>query len=73
MKPDIHDHLFFGEGVVDFRDVFDPLKAIGYRGLASVELSRHSHDAVNVARRSLDFLTSRGVHPPRECGRLPRG
>ena len=63
MKPEIHDHLFFGKGEVHFTDVFAALKAIDYRGMASVELSRHSHDAVNVARKSLEFFTSHGIHP----------
>jgi len=57
MKPGVHDHLKFGEGVVDFADVFAALTAIGFDGLASVELSRHSHDAVATARASLEFLT----------------
>lgn len=56
MKPGVHDHLMFGEGAVDFADVFTALHQIGYQGMASVELSRHSHDAVNAARRSLAFL-----------------
>jgi len=57
MKPGVHDHLKFGEGVVDFADVFAALTEIGFDGLASVELSRHSHDAVATARASLEFLT----------------
>lgn len=56
MKPGVHDHLMFGEGEVDFNDVFTALKAINYQGMASVELSRHSYDAVNVARKSMEFL-----------------
>ncbi len=56
MLPNIHDHLQFGQGSVNFNDVFRSLKEIGFTGLASVELSRHSHDAVNTARSSLAFL-----------------
>ena len=56
MKPGVHDHLMFGEGVVDFDDVFTALKAIDFKGMASVELSRHSYDAVNAAAKSMDFL-----------------
>ena len=56
MRPGVHDHLLFGEGVVDFADVFAALREIDYQGMASVELSRHSHDAVNTARRSIEFL-----------------
>lgn len=56
MRPGVHDHLRFGEGVVEFADVFAALKEIGFDGLASVELSRHSHDAVATAEKSLAFL-----------------
>jgi L-ribulose-5-phosphate 3-epimerase len=56
MKPGVHDHLMFGEGVVDFDDVFTALKAIDFKGIASVELSRHSYDAVNAAAKSMEFL-----------------
>lgn len=56
MKPGVHDHLMFGEGTVDFADVFAALREVGYRGVASVELSRHSFDAVNMARKSKEFL-----------------
>ncbi len=56
MRPGVHDHLKFGEGVVDFADVFAALEEIGFAGMASVELSRHSHDAVATARDSLEFL-----------------
>ena len=56
MKKGVHDHLMFGEGEVDFSDVFNALKAIEYQGMASVELSRHSYDAVNVATKSMQFL-----------------
>lgn len=56
MKPGVHDHLKFGEGVVDFTDVFAALKEIGFTGMASVELSRHSHDAVRTATESLAYL-----------------
>ena len=56
MRVGKHDHLPFGEGEIDFPPVFDALKRVGYTGGLHVELSRHSHDAVETARRSLDFL-----------------
>jgi len=46
----------FGEGEIDFAEVLGALEEIGYPGGVHVELSRHSHDAVEVARRSLAFL-----------------
>jgi len=56
MKPSVHDHIFFGEGEVDFEDVFAGLKEVEYTEGVYVELSRHSHDAVNTARRAKAFL-----------------
>ncbi|CAN5518398.1 sugar phosphate isomerase/epimerase [soil metagenome] len=56
MKRGIHDHLAFGGGDVDFNDLFAGMKAAKFSGIASVELSRHSYDAVNVATQSQAFL-----------------
>ena len=57
MKRGVHDHLMFGDGTVDFADTFAALHAIDYAGIVSVELSRHSHNAVETARQSREFLT----------------
>lgn len=56
MKCDVHDHLMFGEGEVDFEAVFAALRQVNYPGPLHVELSRHSHDAVAAARQSKAFL-----------------
>jgi sugar phosphate isomerase/epimerase len=56
MRTGVHDHLPFGEGEIDFGPVFAALAEAGYAGGLHVELSRHSHDAVETARRSLAFL-----------------
>lgn len=58
MKAGVHDHILFGEGEVDFADVFKGLRDVGYTDGVYVELSRHSHDAVNTARRAKAFLDS---------------
>lgn len=52
-----HEHLMFGEGEIDFKDVFDALKEIGYSRGVYVELSRHSHNAVETSRKAYEFLT----------------
>jgi sugar phosphate isomerase/epimerase len=57
MRRGIHDHLMFGDGEIDFGPVMDTLQAIAYAGGVHVELSRHSHDAVETARRALAFLS----------------
>jgi sugar phosphate isomerase/epimerase len=56
MRRGVHDHLMFDEGEIDFAEVLGTLAEIGYEGGVHVELSRHSHDAVETARRSLLFL-----------------
>ena len=56
MRRGRHDHLMFGEGEIDFASVLGTLADTGYAGGVFVELSRHSHDAVSTAGRSLEFL-----------------
>lgn len=58
MRRGVHEHLMFGDGDMDFAPIFATLNEIDYVGPVHVELSRHSHDAVNVARRSFEFLSS---------------
>jgi L-ribulose-5-phosphate 3-epimerase len=59
MRRGVHEHLPFGEGEIDFVPLLKALKASGYQGGLHVELSRHSHDGVRMARESLEFLQSR--------------
>jgi sugar phosphate isomerase/epimerase len=56
MRKGVHEHLMFGEGEIDVAEVLDVLDEIGYAGSVHVELSRHSHDAVETARKALEFL-----------------
>ncbi|TLQ42753.1 sugar phosphate isomerase/epimerase family protein [Streptomyces marianii] len=59
MRRGVHEHLPFGDGEIDFPPVLDALAATGYRGLAVVELPRHSHAGPELARRSIEFLRPR--------------
>lgn len=56
MKKSRHEHLFFGEGEMDFKEIFSTLGEIGYEGQVNIELSRHSPDAVETAKRALTFV-----------------
>jgi sugar phosphate isomerase/epimerase len=56
MRRGAHEHLMFGEGDIDFGLVLRTLEEIGYAGGVYVELSRHSHNAVETARQALAFL-----------------
>jgi sugar phosphate isomerase/epimerase len=60
MRRGVHDHLMFGAGEIDFGPVLRTLRQIDYAGGVHVELSRHSHDAVETARRALAFLRAAG-------------
>lgn len=53
-----HEHLMFGEGELDFPAILRVLQDNKYTGLINVELSRDSHRAPDVARRSIEFLQS---------------
>ena len=57
MKKGHHKHLQFGDGDIDFYEIFEALKEIDYVGLINVELSRHSRNAVNAAGQAYDFLS----------------
>jgi len=52
-----HEHLMFGEGEMDFDPILDALAALPGEVPATVELSRHSHDAVETARRAFTCLS----------------
>ncbi|MEZ6096318.1 MAG: sugar phosphate isomerase/epimerase family protein [Pirellulaceae bacterium] len=56
MRSHVHEHLMFGDGEIYFPPIFDALKQMQYAGPVCVELSRHSHDAVNAVRKSFSFL-----------------
>jgi sugar phosphate isomerase/epimerase len=58
MRRGVHEHLLFGEGEINFQPVFQTLKESGYAGGIHVELSRHSHVAVETARKAIAFLKS---------------
>ncbi len=53
-RRDVHDHLQLGAGEIDFVPLAAALHEMGFQGVASVELSRHAHDAVNAARTALE-------------------
>jgi L-ribulose-5-phosphate 3-epimerase len=56
MKRGVHEHLMFGEGEIDFKEVFAALKEIEYKGGVYVELSRHSYMAVETANKAIAML-----------------
>ncbi len=63
MVVGVHEHLMFGEGTMVFPPILQSLQAIGYGGGVHVELSRHSHMAVEAVRTSAAFLRSMMAGP----------
>lgn len=60
MRRGQHEHLFFGEGQMDFSKILSDLSASQYTGPIHVELSRHSANAVETARKAMRFLKEHG-------------
>ncbi len=56
MRRGVHEHLDFGEGEIDFSPVLESFLEVGYWGLVSVELSRHSHATHIAVPRAMEFL-----------------
>lgn len=54
----VHEHLQIGDGSLDWPDIMRALADIGFTGVASVELSRHSHAAPEAARVAMERLRS---------------
>jgi sugar phosphate isomerase/epimerase len=63
MRRGVHNHLMFGDGEIDFGEVLGCFREIGYPGGVHVELSRHSHNAVETARQAQHFLRSKSNEP----------
>lgn len=61
--PGVHEHLPFGRGVLDLGATLGALAAIGYDGLAAVELSRESHRGPTAAAEALAQIRDALVHP----------
>ncbi len=57
MRVGVHEHLMFGEGDMEFGPILQALAEIGYSGGLHVELSRHSHEGPDAARRAFEFLS----------------
>ena len=58
MRRGVHEHLMFGEGEIDFPPVLQALADVGYTGGVYVELSRHSHEGPEAAKKAFEVLSS---------------
>ena len=55
-RSGVHEHLQIGDGELDWTDILRALDEVAFAGIASVELSRHSHAAPEAARVALAAL-----------------
>jgi sugar phosphate isomerase/epimerase len=53
MMPGVHEHLELGHGRLDLAAALSTLRDLDYRGVAAIELPRHSHDAPGAAARGI--------------------
>ena len=74
-KNGVHEHLQIGEGSLDWPDIMRALREIDFTGIASVELSRHSHAAPEAARIAFERLSAAmlGSDPEGVLGSDPEG
>ncbi len=52
----VHEHLQIGDGSLDWPDIMRALREVDFTGIASLELSRHSHAAPEAARVAMERL-----------------
>lgn len=67
-RAGVHEHLALGAGELDLADALSALVAIGYSGMAAVELSRDSHRAPEAARAALAAIRAALGPRPATCG-----
>jgi len=67
-RAGVHEHLQLGQGELDLSDALTALQAVGYSGMAAVELSRDSHRAPEAARTALERLRAALPCASRTCG-----
>ena len=61
MRRGVHEHLPFGEGEVEVAAAVGALRDVGFEGLVSVELPRHSHTAHTLVGASVRALRDAGA------------
>jgi sugar phosphate isomerase/epimerase len=52
----VHNHLIPGMGSINFEQVFDTIKNIGYKGFVTVELYPYQDNPIEVAKQSYNYL-----------------
>ena len=55
-KERIHKHLIPGEGIIDFRKLFDAIDDINYKGFVTIELYPYQDKPQEAAKKALDYV-----------------
>ncbi|HKR74987.1 MAG TPA: sugar phosphate isomerase/epimerase [Candidatus Nitrosocosmicus sp.] len=58
IKDRVHYHLIPGLGAIDFQNVFQAIKEIGYDGYITVELYPYKDNPIEAAKKSFEYLQS---------------
>jgi L-ribulose-5-phosphate 3-epimerase len=58
IRNGVHEHLMFGHGDLDLGEALRALQETGYRGVASVELSRDSHRGAAAAQEAMERVSN---------------
>lgn len=52
----VHFHLPPGQGALDYRAIFDALRAVGYAGWVTIELYPFQENPIEVARQAAEYI-----------------
>lgn len=52
----VHNHLLPGTGSINFKDIFDATRSIGYQGFITVELYTYENNPIEAAHRAYEYL-----------------
>ncbi|MGA7368866.1 MAG: sugar phosphate isomerase/epimerase [Nitrososphaeraceae archaeon] len=52
----VHNHLLPGTGSINFKDIFDATRSVGYHGFITVELYTYENNPIQAAHRAYEYL-----------------
>lgn len=52
----VHNHLLPGTGSINFKDIFDATRSVGYQGFITVELYTYENNPIEAAHKAYEYL-----------------
>jgi sugar phosphate isomerase/epimerase len=52
----VHNHLLPGTGAINFKDIFDATRSVGYEGYITVELYTYEDNPIEAAHKAYEYL-----------------